>query len=67
MATVRAIQDQAVEDPDVGGYLVTVKSGAAFDDSHPIVRAYPWLFRSDAARDIERATAEPGEKRTVRR
>jgi hypothetical protein len=34
-----------------------------FDDSDPIVRAFPWAFDGG----VESATAKPGEKRSVRR
>lgn len=57
---VRANQSAVVTLPD--GAVMAVQFGSLFDRDAAIVVAHPWLFDG-----VERATAEPGEKRTVRR
>jgi hypothetical protein len=40
--------------------MVALKPDEAYDEAHPLVKAYPWAFESDS--EIEQATAEPGKK-----
>lgn len=53
------------------GTLVVPKADAIYDDSDPLVVAYRWAFATDeelwSERNVEQATAGPGEKRTTRR
>lgn len=60
MGKVRAVQPAVVQ---VHGKPFGVREGEAFDESDAVVRDYPWLFDSG----VERATAAPGERRTVKR
>lgn len=50
-----------------GGGFQATDLLATYADDDPIVRAYPWAFDPAGEAPIERATARPGEKRTVRR
>ena len=68
MPIVRAIQSVSVVDPTITddkgnptGARVAIRENDAFDSKDPLVKEYPWAFVSD----VERATAAPGEKRTV--
>lgn len=64
MAIVRVTNPAAVQNPVLPGQMVALKLNQAYDESDPIVRAYPWAFAQD---NVESATAAPGEKRnTVR-
>ena len=58
----RVVKPCVVRHPDLDGVMVPLKEDEAYDDTDPIVRAYPWAFESD----VESATAAPGEKRTAR-
>ena len=56
------------------GSLVNLRRGSAWDDAAPLVRARPDLFEAEpqkvqgrARGGVERATAAPGEKRTLTR
>ena len=63
MATVRVRSDigpVSVEHPEAGELRITLKPGAAYDSTDPIVRTYQWAFESD----VEQATGTPGEKRS---
>lgn len=60
MSKVRAQQAAVVT---MHGKPLGIPEGQPFDADDPVVRAYPWLF--DAP--VERATAAPGERRTVKR
>jgi hypothetical protein len=65
MATVRVRSDVgpvSVEHPEAAGLRVALKPGQAYEHTDPIVKAYGWAFESD----VESASAEPGEKRSVR-
>ena len=42
----------------------TISEGQEVDSTDEVVRDYPWLFGDSG---VERATAAPGERRTVRR
>lgn len=44
--------------------FIALARGMEFEDSDPVVEAYPWAF---VASDVESATAEPGKRRYVRR
>lgn len=56
--------DRFVLTPAATGMPVVVYAGQPFDDGDELVREFPWAFTSD---EVERATAAPGERRTVRR
>ena len=65
----------AVRHPD-HGELVVPNPAKPYPDDDPLVKAYPWLFVTDAdlaadepvtAVAIEQATRAPGEKRQTRR
>lgn len=68
-ATVRATQAAVLH---LDGLVVAVREGEPFPENDPVVKAHPWLFRSDADRDVElgnvveQATAAPGERRRTR-
>ena len=65
MAVARVRSDLApcgVLDPE-SQTPVRLAPGVEFDESDPIVRAFPWAFNNG----VESATAKPGEKRNVRR
>ena len=72
---LRPNQAVAVRHPEHGGF-VTPNPAHTYDESDPLVRAYPWLFTADgvepapALREsvpVEQATRAPGERRTTRR
>lgn len=68
MAFVRVVEIAAVRHPETGQYVVPNPT-QPYPDDDPIVRAYPWMFRSDNEDDdapVERAVANPGYKRPVR-
>lgn len=52
------------------GGRVRVQAGDVFDPDHPVVQAHPELFSDKPKKvsgKVEKATAEPGEKRTTSR
>lgn len=57
----------------VGGLLVTVREDRVYNDQNPthrqIIEAFPDLFDAlrDDTREVEAATANPGERRNARR
>lgn len=61
MPTVRANAAAVVR---VGGVPIGIREGQSFDTKDPIVREYPWLFGD---REVEQATASPGERRAATR
>lgn len=63
MAVVRVRESVAVQHPELPGQMVVLKENDPYDPTDPLVRAYGWAFGSD----VEQATAQPGEKRNVRR
>lgn len=68
MGLVRPTGPHAVRHPETGG-MVVPSPAEAYRDDDPLVKAYPWLFASDADREepVEQATRAPGEKRQTRR
>lgn len=60
---VRA-KDRFVLTPAKTGMPTVVYAGQPFSDDDELVREFPWAFEGD---EVERATAAPGERRTVRR
>ena len=48
------------------GHPVAVRKWDEIEDTDPIVKDFPWLFTDEDGRTVERATAAPGEKRSVR-
>lgn len=60
MAQVRAARAGIVT---VNGVVTAVREGEPFDSDSDIVREFPWMFEQP----VEEATAEPGQKRSVRR
>ena len=62
MPTVR-VRESCVVSHD--GMPTPLRKGHPYDTSDPIVREFPWAFEAD--NDIEAATAQPGERRNVRR
>lgn len=58
----------AVRHPEHGEYVVP-NPAHAYPADDPLVREYPWLFRSDNDDQalVESATRAPGERRTTRR
>jgi hypothetical protein len=68
MGLVRPIGPHAVRHPETG-VMVVPSPAEAYRDDDPLVKAYPWLFASDADREasVEQATKAPGEKRQTRR
>jgi hypothetical protein len=60
--TVRAVRSTIVYD-QANDSMRVVKLGEPFDPSDALVAQFPDLFESD----VERATANPGEKRAARR
>lgn len=53
------------------GVLEVLNPGKDYDPADPLVRAYPWAFaelpaEKRASVKVERATAEPGERRLRR-
>lgn len=70
MAIVYAKESVAVQHGD--GVPIVISRGAAYDDTHDIVKAHPELFEEEPSRvagrpQVERATRAPGEKRAVGR
>lgn len=59
----RVVRPCVVRHPDMDGVMIALEEDKGYDDSDPLVRAYPWAFESD----VEQATAAPGEKRTSRK
>ena len=53
------------------GIDVTLTPEAEYDDEdayvRALIRAHPGLFKADNTDPVERATAAPGEKRTVKK
>ncbi len=69
MAVVRVTEPHAVRHPETGQYVVPNPT-QPYEDTDPLVRAYPWLFESDVDTDdgsIERAVSTPGYRRPTRR
>jgi len=61
----------AVRHPESGA-LITPLPADTYRSDDPLVKAYPWLFTSDAERaeqdaPVEQATRAPGEKRQATR
>ena len=72
MGIVVALQTSTVYSG--GRYPLTVRRGEAWDAESPVVKANPALFSADpadaagaVAREMEQATAAPGEKSRARR
>jgi hypothetical protein len=76
---VRQPGQYALYEPEAGIH-VTPKIDEYFDQDHPLVKAHPWAFGTDAelaeqvqaerqqtSVAVEQATAAPGEKRATRR
>jgi hypothetical protein len=79
---VRQPGQHALYDADAGVHVIP-RIDEYFDVDHPLVKAHPWAFGTDAELaeqvdqdrratsvaipDVEAATAAPGEKRTTRR
>lgn len=61
MATVRANAPAVVI---IDGFPTPIAEGQAFDSEDDTVRKFPWLF---IERDVESATAGPGERRGTRK
>lgn len=66
MGIVYAKESAAVQHTD--GVPVMIARGAAYDDTHPIVKAVPDLFEAEPGRvagrgGVERTTRAPGERR----
>jgi hypothetical protein len=54
------------------GEQITIRKGEPYPEDHPVVVRCPGFFSDDTvygmhARDVEQATAAPGERRNVRR
>lgn len=64
-ATHYIVIDTQYVDGDDGPVLV--REGTVFPADHPFVVKNPYAFRADLEPPVETATAEPGEKRQVRR
>ena len=62
MAKVRARTSALVS---LDGSPFGVREGVEYDDKDPVVRAYPDLFERGVP--VEEATANPGQRRNVRR
>lgn len=62
MATVTHLEPVVVCHPE-SQQFVTLAKGMEFDDDSSIVKTFGWAFE----RPVERATAAPGEKRSVGR
>lgn len=62
MATVTILEPVVVSHPE-SQQFITLSKGMEFDDDSAIVETFGWAFE----RPVERATAEPGEKRSVGR
>jgi hypothetical protein len=60
---VVSLQDCSTKHPETG-LVVRLRKDQRFPRNHPLVRARPQLFSTPT---VEQATANPGEKRTVRR
>lgn len=74
---VRVREPVALLDPETGAHVVP-RAGQVFADNDPLVKAHRWAFTSDEEAlankrefvesvPIERATANPGERRTTKR
>ncbi len=68
MSTLRVRDDGpwSVSHPEHGANVALVP-GDAWDSTDPVVKVFRWAFQTDAARDVEDASADPGRKRTTKR
>lgn len=66
---VRVKEPVVLTDPESGAAIVPTPAEKYRDDA-PLVREYPWAFEADAddqGDEVERATAIPGDRRSLRR